>query len=76
MEDKTPKEALIGVMEEVIRFCIFGFPIYIYIPIEKRTKLEPSNGKSLFVGYNESLKAYKIYIIGERKTDVSEGVKS
>jgi hypothetical protein len=36
LEEKTPKEAFIGVKVEVSHFCIFGFPIYIHVPIKKR----------------------------------------
>ena len=73
--DKTPKEVFTSVKEEVSNFCIFGCPIYIHIPFEKRTKLEPSSKKGLFIGYSETSKAYKIYIPRERKTIVSMDVK-
>lgn len=59
---KTPEEALIGEKVEVLHFCVFVFPIYIRAHDEKRTKIEPSNIKSIFVGYSETSKAYKIYI--------------
>jgi hypothetical protein len=36
--------------------------VYIHVPKEKRTKLEPSGKKGTFLGYNETLKAYIIYI--------------
>jgi len=36
--DKTPEEALIGVKLEVNKLRIFGCPIFIYVPKEKRTK--------------------------------------
>ena len=39
----------------------FGCPVYIHILKEKRTKLDPSGKKGIFVGYSESLKAYIIY---------------
>ena len=42
--------------------------------MEKRTKLEPSVRKSLFVGNSENSKAYKISIPGERKTIVNRDV--
>ena len=41
-----------------------GCPIYIHIPKEKRTKLEPSRKKGIFIGYSETTKGYRIYIIG------------
>ena len=46
---------------EVIHLRIFGCPVYIQIPKEKRTKLDPSGSKGIFVGYSESSKAYRIY---------------
>ena len=50
---------------------IFGCPVYIHVPKEKRTKLEPSRKKGNFMGYNESSKAYIIYIPGSRRIEVS-----
>jgi hypothetical protein len=50
---------------------IFGCPVYIHVPKEKRTKLEPSSRKGTFVGYSESLKAYRIYIPGQKHIEVS-----
>ena len=43
--------------------------------VEKRTKLEPSTKEGLFVGYSETSKTYKIYILGERKSIVRKDVK-
>lgn len=41
---------------------------------EKRTKLEPSSHKGIFVGYSETSKAYKVYIPGHRHIDVSRDI--
>jgi hypothetical protein len=50
-EDKTLEEAFIGVKPEVSHFHIFGCLVYIHVvPIWKRTKLDPSSKKGLFVG--------------------------
>jgi hypothetical protein len=38
-------------------------------------KLEPSGQKGIFVGYNETSKAYRIFIPAQRKTIVSRDVK-
>ena len=75
LEDKTPKEAFTGVKPKVSHFCIFDCQIYIHMPIEKRTKLEPSSMKRLFVSYSETSKAYKVYILEQRKTLTSRDVK-
>ena len=48
--------------------------MYIHIPKEKRTKLDPSGKKGIFVGYSESLKAYRIYFLGYKKIDISRDV--
>ena len=37
-------------------------------------KLEPSGKKGTFVGYSESSKAYRIYILGSRQIEVSQDV--
>ena len=48
--------------------------MYIHIPKEKRTKLDPSGKKGIFVGYSESLKAYRIYFPEFKNIDVSRDV--
>jgi hypothetical protein len=62
LKDMTPKEAFSGKKPNVEHLRIFGCPIYIHIPKDKRKKLEPSIKKGIFMGYNESSKAYRIYI--------------
>ena len=46
----------------------------IYVPKEKRTKMEPSGKKGVFVGYNENSKSYRIYVPGQRKIEVRRDV--
>jgi hypothetical protein len=53
---------------------IFGSPIYIHIPKEKRTNLELSGNKGIFLGYNETSKAYRIYVPGKNFIEVSRDV--
>ena len=64
--NKTSEEMFSGEKPEVIHLIIFGFHIYIHFPKEKRSKLEPSGRKGIFVGYSESSKAYRVYILGFR----------
>jgi hypothetical protein len=59
------------VKPEVEHFRIFGCPVYIHVPKDKRTKLDPSGRNGTFVGYNESSKAYWIYIPGQRQIEVN-----
>jgi hypothetical protein len=62
------------VKPELEHFRIFGCPVCIHVPKEKRTKLYPSTRKGTFVGYNESLNAYQIYIPRQRQIEVSRDV--
>ena len=50
LEFKGHEEMYIGKKPEVIHLKIFGFPLYVHIPKEKRTKLDPSGNKGIFVG--------------------------
>jgi hypothetical protein len=54
---------------------IFGYLVYIHVPKEKRTMLEPSGRKGTFVVYNNTSKAYWIYILGKRYVDISWDVR-
>jgi hypothetical protein len=60
LEKNTPEEAFTRVKPEIRHFIIFGCPVYLHVPKEKRSKLEPSRRNGTFVGYNESSKAYRI----------------
>ena len=58
----------------MIHLKIFGFPVYVHIPKEKRTKLDPSGKKGIFVGYCEVSKSFRIYISGFHHIDISKDV--
>ena len=74
LENKTPEEVFPCKKPEVIHLRIFGCPIYIHILKEKRTKLDPSGRKGIFVGYSERSKAYRIYFPGFKNIDISRDV--
>jgi hypothetical protein len=40
----------------------------------KRTKLDPSANNGIFVGYNDTSKAYRIYIPSHQKVKISRDV--
>ena len=48
--------------------------MYIHVPIDKRSKWDPSGKKGTFVGYSETSKVYRIYISGQRKIEISRDV--
>ena len=62
LKKKTPEEIFSDKKAEVSHLRIFSCPVYIHIPKEKRTKLDPSGRKGIFVGYSESSKANRIYL--------------
>ena len=74
LENKTLEELFSGKKPKVSHLRIFGGPVYIHIPKEKRTKLDPLGKKGIFVGYAESLKAYRIYFVGFKKIENSRDV--
>ena len=74
LKNKTPEEVFSGKKPKVSHIKIFGCPVYIHIPKEKRTKLDPSGKKGIYVGYSESSKAYRIYFPGFKKIDISRYV--
>ena len=64
--EKTLEEMFSGEKPEVNHLRIFGYLVYLHVPKEKRSKLELSGRKGIFVGYSESSKAYRVYIPGFR----------
>jgi hypothetical protein len=71
---KTPEEMFTGKKPEVSHLKIFGCPIFIHIPKEKRNKMEPSGKKGIFVGYCEVSKAFRIYIPGHCHIEIKRDV--
>jgi hypothetical protein len=71
---KTPEEMFTGKKLEVIHLKIFGFPVFIHIPKEKRNKMDPSGKKGIFVGYCEVSKAFRIYIPGQHHIEINRDV--
>ena len=72
---KTPEETFTGKVLEIGHFWIFGFLTYSHVPSEKRTKLEATGKCGIFVGYDETSKAFHIYLPSQRKVVVRREVK-
>jgi hypothetical protein len=62
LKNMNPEEAFSEKKPSVEHLRIFGCPVYIHVPKDKRKKLEPSGKKGIFVGSSESSKAYRIYV--------------
>ena len=71
---KTPEEMFTDKKPEVSHLKIFGCPMFVHIPKEKRTKLDLSGKKGIFVGYCEVSKAFRIYIPGYHHMEISRDV--
>jgi hypothetical protein len=71
LENKTPEKIFSREKPKVIHFIIFGCPVFVHIPKEKRTKFLPSGWKGIFIGYGDSSKAYRIYIPSHQKVEIS-----
>lgn len=72
LENKTHEEIFIGIKPDISHLHVFGCPIYFHV--DKRNKLEAKIRKFTFVGYCENYKAYRIYIPGQRKVEISRDV--
>jgi hypothetical protein len=59
---------------KVSHLKIFGCPVFVHIPKEKRNKLDPSGKKGIFVGYCEVSKAFRVYIPGHHHIEINRDV--
>ena len=57
LRDVTPEEVFLGVKTYVDRLRGFGTPSYSCIPSDKRTKIEATRKRGVFVGYSDESKA-------------------
>jgi hypothetical protein len=71
---KTHEEMFFGKKPEVSHLKIFGCPVFVHIPKEKRTKLDCSGKKGIFVGYCEVSKAFRVYILGYHHIEINMDV--
>jgi hypothetical protein len=71
---RTQEEMFTRKKPKVIHLKIFGCPVFIHIPKDKRNKPEPSEKKGMFVGYSEVSKAFRIYIPCHHHIEISRDV--
>ena len=72
---KTPEEVFTGTRPDVSNLRIFGNVYYCHIHVDTRKKLDPSREKGLLVGYNETSKAYRVYIFSRKSIIVIRDVQ-
>jgi len=63
-----------SIKPNVSHLDIFGCLVYFHASKDKRNKLEATGRKGMFVGYCENSKAFRIYIPGQRKVEISRDV--
>ena len=66
LKEETPKVEFACVKPKVSHFYVFGCPIYIHVPQDKRNKLESSTIQGISIGYSETWKYFKIYILAQQ----------
>ena len=74
LDQKTLEEVFTGEKPNVGYLRIFSCTMYVHLPKEKRTKMDPLGKKGIFVRYNETYKAYHIYVPSQRQIKVSGDV--
>ena len=74
LDSKTPEEVFFGKKLDVSHFRVFGSPVYFHVSKEKRSKLDAFGKKGTFVGYSETLKAYRIYVPSQREVEICHDV--
>ena len=74
IDNWTPEEVFSGKIPEVIHLRIFGCPVYMHVPKDKRSTLDPTGKWDIFIGYSETSKVYKIYVPGFKKIEISRDV--
>ena len=72
---KAPEEVFTGTRPDVSHIRIFGSVFYCHVHADTRKKLDPCGEKGLLVGYNETSKAYRVYILARKRIIVSRDVQ-
>ncbi|GJT59267.1 retrovirus-related pol polyprotein from transposon TNT 1-94 [Tanacetum coccineum] len=75
LDNKTPQEAWNGMKPTVSHLRIFRSIAYVYVPSQRRSKLDDRSKKHVFVGYDKQSKGYKLYNPVTRKVVMSRDVE-
>lgn len=73
--EKTPYEIWFGVKPSIKHFKRFGSKCYVFVPDEKRKKLDAKAIQAVMVGYDLSSKAYRCYVPSTGKIVISRDVQ-
>ena len=64
---KTPYECWFGKKPDLSNLRVFGCVSYVHIHSQLRKKLDPKSEKSIFIGYPDGTKGYKLYSLKSEK---------
>ena len=73
-EYKTPYELWFGRQPNLSYLRVFGCKAYVFVPKEKRQKLDSHSNECIFLGYSEESKAYRLMDSTNRKIIISRNV--
>lgn len=73
--EKTPYEIWFGTKPSIQHFKKFGSKCFVFIPDEKRRKLDSKAIEAIMVGYDLSSKAYRCYVQSTGKVVISRDVR-
>lgn len=73
-KNKTPEEIWSGDKVDVSNLHIFGSPIMVHIPKEKRKKMCAKSSEMLFMGYDADTKGYRCFDKKAKKISISRDV--
>lgn len=63
---KTPQEALSGRKHGTSHLRVFGCIAHVYVPYERRAKVDDKSERFIFIDYDSSSKGYKLYNLNNR----------
>ena len=64
-----------GKKPKVIHFCLYGFVNFSHVPFDNMKNIEPTTERGIFVGYDETSKAFRIYLPALRKVVMRREVR-
>lgn len=73
-KDKTPYELWSEKKPKIRKFRVFGSTVFTKVPDQLRQKWDPKAKRGVFVGMQENVKGYRIYLPEENKIIVSRNV--
>lgn len=75
LNNQTPEESWTGEKVDIGNIRIFGSPVMVHIPKQKRLKWNPKSQKMLFVGFADNAKGFRRINPESKKLIIARDVK-